>query len=126
METQTTAPKKARALPRVWAPFHRLKTGENFYLGSTDNLVQKTGWFTRTGHQNWQARFFVWPWKKVRTTVYVRDVLKGGKTTGGQVTEAAKEAYPTTTVFKSPTDALAAKNPLACEGVRTPSNDRGC
>jgi hypothetical protein len=74
METPT--PKKVRALPRVWKRFFQLKAGEEFYEGNC--LRMKTGPFWCRSCA--RLLFFVAPWRRVRTTVYVRDARPGGKT----------------------------------------------
>lgn len=72
--------KKTRALPRVWARFYKLRKGDTFSLGK--QIVQKynclcSQGFT-VGGSPCTPRFFP-PWRRVRTTTLVRDVLPGGK-----------------------------------------------
>lgn len=88
---ETEQPTKQRALPRVWARFFKLKRHERHYEGS--QIVYKSSPFTSRGLSR---TFWHWPWTRVKTTVFVRDVLSGGKSAGGTVTEAARESYPVT------------------------------
>lgn len=90
---ETEQPTKQRALPRVWARFFKLKRGEEFFVGRT--RAAKRQFCTYCDARILSAKSqFIWPWEKVRTNVFVRDVLSGGKSAGGPVTEAAKESYP--------------------------------
>lgn len=72
--------KKTRALPHVWKCFSALKNGETFFnsLSKSAFVHRKTGPFSsRRNHDNqW---FFQNPFRRVKTTVLVRDAKTGGK-----------------------------------------------
>lgn len=101
--SESTTPKRTRALPRVWKKFSELQDGDLFYIGKT--LVQKTGFLiarefehdsclgvptpTGAGHIMWR-----W-WLKVKTTQLVRDAKPGGKSSRDLPSNAELATIPT-------------------------------
>ena len=107
--------KKPRALPRVWKPFHALQKYECFFsTKSPASLMHKTSFITARSTQDGSLAF-VAPWRRVRTTVLVRDAKPGGKGTSQMgptgcagvttipITGSSRPAYPTGAYQAGPT-----------------------
>lgn len=82
-QTATTPTKKVRALPRVWARFFRLKAGDTFFTDNEECIKVAFCGYRYTASiralgEDATPFHFITPWRRVRTTVFVRDVLKGG------------------------------------------------
>lgn len=72
--TPTPAPKRPRALPKVWQRFLYLEVGDDFFIGRC--RYNKSGFFRAC---NGVRTIKLPPWRKVQTDVLVRDARPGGK-----------------------------------------------
>jgi len=79
-----------KSLPHVWVRFWSLKVDERFFAPGTDLIcIKMTPLSFRPA--SGLTEMLILPWRRVRTTVLVRDVLPGGKSSPcPQVTEAAR------------------------------------